>query len=214
MRPPPGRRRRGREEEGEERAAGGEEEEGEERSGKSRGGVEGEERGRSRGGVEEEAADEALAEEHARLLHEAAIDEATLAAAAVHIFATCHDAQVVALKAAYRERYRATVDSLLSRRLSGPIHCQLRDLVVARCGFIRHRPNAAAASTSFGELLAERAEEARRGGEEDGGGDGTSTRTEAIRSALVGHDDAEEGTGAEGEAATEEGRRRVVAVRE
>ena len=80
-------------------------------------------------------ADKELAEEQAALLHEAAIDEATLSSAALQVFSCSSDDQVMAIKATYRARYRATVDSLLSRRLVGPIHYQLRDIVLARCGF-------------------------------------------------------------------------------
>jgi hypothetical protein len=96
-------------------------------------------------------ADEGLAEEQADFLHASAVDEATLSAAAVHVFATASDEQVISLKAAYRVRYRKTIDSLIARKLVGPIHYQLRDLLLARCGVIRHRPAAAAALT---ELMA------------------------------------------------------------
>ena len=90
-------------------------------------------------------ADEPLATEQAEFLYNSAVDEATLSAAAVHVFATASDEQVLAIKAAYRTKYRGTVDNLLAQTLIGPIHYQLRDLLLARCGVIRNRPAAAAA---------------------------------------------------------------------
>ena len=104
-------------------------------------------------------ADEHLAQEQADFLHDSAIDEATLSAAAVHVFATASDEQVLALKAAYRVRYRDTVDSLLNKKLLGPIHSQLRDLLLARCGVARSRPAAAEALAEFVDVLVATADE-------------------------------------------------------